>query len=146
MQTKTFLSALDNERIVRAIREAESRSQGEIRVHVSSQAVGDVQAAAKAVFEKLGMTKTGLRNGVLIYVAPSSQKFAVLGDQGIHERCGTGFWTDVAGSMEVDFRAGRFTDGLVKGVARAGEALATHFPRPEGAAETNELPDDVTED
>jgi uncharacterized membrane protein len=146
MQTKTFLSALDNDRIVTAIRDAESRSQGEIRVHVSSQAVSDVQAAAQAVFEKLGMTKTALRNGVLIYVAPSSQKFAVLGDQGIHERCGAGFWADVAASMEGDFRAGRFTDGLVKGVARAGEALTTHFPLPVGAADKNELPDDVSED
>lgn len=146
METKRFLSTLDQDRLVAAIRLAEEGSHGEIRVHVSNQTVDDVEAAAAVQFEKLGMTKTERRNGVLIFVAPASQKFAVLGDQGIHERCGAGFWTDVASAMQDDFRDGRFTDGLVKGVARAGAALAEHFPRAEGAADVNELPDDVTED
>ena len=48
--------------------------------------------------------------------------------------------------METDFRAGRFTDGIVKGVARAGEALGTHFPRREGVCDLNELKDEVSED
>ena len=146
METKRFLSALDQDRIVDAIRKAEDRSHGEVRVHVSNKVVEDVQAAAKILFEKLGMTRTEQRNGVLIFVAPRSQNFAVLGDQGIHERCGQGFWTDVAAAMEHDFREGRFTDGLVKGVARAGDALAEHFPRTEGKTDRNELSDDVTED
>lgn len=146
MQTKTFLGALDHERIVMAIREAEGRSHGEVRVHVSNQKVADAQAAAQATFEKLGMTRTDLRNGVLIYVAPRSQSFAVIGDRGIHERCGPAFWTDVAHAMEEDFRAGRFTDGLVKGVARVGDALGRNFPRAEGRVDANELSDEVTED
>ena len=92
------------------------------------------------------MTKTERRNGVLIFVAPRSQNFAVLGDLGIHERCGPTFWTDVAAAMQDDFRQGNFTDGLVKGVARAGDVLAEHFPRTAGVTDTNELADDVTED
>ena len=146
MEMKRFLSTLDQDRIVAAIRKAEDRSHGEVRVHVSNKAVEDVQAAAKTQFEKLGMTKTERRNGVLIYVAPRSQNFAVLGDQGIHERCGPSFWTDVASAMQDDFRQGKFTDGLVKGVARAGDALAEFFPRTEGKTDRNELSDDVTED
>ena len=31
------------------------------------------------------MTATRDRNGVLIFVAPRAQKFAVIGDSGIHE-------------------------------------------------------------
>ena len=146
MQTKRFLGALDHERIVKAIQEAEARSRGEVRVHVSQKDVGDVEGAAARQFERLGMAQTAERNGVLLFVAPVSQRFAVIGDQGIHDRCGLPFWKDVAEAVEADFRAGRFTDGIVKGVTRAGDALATHFPRQEGRADRNELPDEVTED
>ena len=146
MQTSTFLHALDNDRIVAAIAEAENRSRGEIRVHVSNQATDEVEAAARTQFEKLEMTKTELRNGVLIYVAPRSQRFAVIGDAGIHERCAPSFWSDIAGAMEADFRAGRFTDGIVKGVHEAGAALAKYFPRPDSHTDVNELANDVTRD
>ena len=146
MQTKSFLGALDHERIVKAIQEAEARSRGEVRVHVSQKTVADATADAARQFEALGMTQTAERNGVLLFVAPVSQTFAVVGDEGIHARCGPGFWKDVAAAVEADFRAGRFTDGIVKGVARVGDALATHFPRTEGVTDRNELPDDVTED
>ena len=146
MQTKSFIGTLDHDRIVKAIQDAEARSRGEVRVHVSKHAVPDAESAAARQFEALGMTRTAERNGVLLFVAPVSQTFAVIGDQGIHARCGPAFWKDVAAAMETDFRAGRYTDGIVKGVARAGEALATHFPRQEGTADTNELSDEVTED
>ena len=146
MQTKAFLNALDHERIVKAIGQAEACSRAELRVHVSNQAVSDPQKAAAAQFEKLGMTRTAERNGVLIYVAPRSQKFAIIGDSGIHQSCGQSFWQEVASAMEADFRAGRFTDGIVKGLARTGEALGTHFPRREGVCDVNELKDEVSED
>ena len=146
MQTRAFLKTLDNHRIVAAIRDAEARSRGEIRVHVTNKPTAEVEAAARARFEKLDMTKTALRNGVLIYVAPRSQKFAVIGDAGIHERCGPTFWTGIAAAMEADFRSGRFTDGIVKGIEAAGEELARDFPREGKTQDANELPDDVTGD
>jgi uncharacterized membrane protein len=145
MKTTQFLHLLDHDRILAAIREAESRSRGEVRVHVTNQKPEDVQKAAAAQFERLGMAATALRNGVLIYVAPVVQQFAVIGDLAIHERGGPGFWPAIAQVMEEDFRAGRFTDGIVKGVSRAGDALATHFPRTD-QADANELSDTVTED
>ena len=146
MQAKSFLRALDHDRIVAAIREAEARSRGEVRVHVTHRAVDDARRAAERQFEKLGMTKTAERNGVLIFVAPASRTFAVVGDTGIHEKCGPAFWKDVAAAMEADFRAGRYTDGILKGIARAGDELAAHFPRAPGGVDVDELPDDVTED
>jgi uncharacterized membrane protein len=146
MQPATFLKALDNDRIVAAIREAETRSRGEIRVHVTNQGETDVEASARAQFEKLEMTKTDLRNGVLIYVAPKSQRFAVIGDAGIHDKCGPDFWRQVAAAMEADFRAGKFTDGIIEGVKETGEMLARHFPREGERPDANELADDVTED
>src|SRR6266568_8614906 len=143
MRLKRFLDRLDRDRIVRAIQAAESRSRGEIRVHASNRAVVDVQKAAAAQFEELGMAGTAGGTGVLIFLAPLSRNFAVLGDHGIHAKCGNELWREVAAAMERDFRAGRFGDGIVKAVERAGQVLAEHFPRREGVADKDELPNAV---
>jgi uncharacterized membrane protein len=140
-----FVSRIDHDRVVEAIRLAESRSRAEIRVHVVRGAVDDAQKAAAAVFEKLGMTRTAERNGVLILVAPKSRRFAVIGDVGIHEKGGPDLWREAAAAMEAAFREERFTEGLVAGIARVGSDLAEHFPRIAGVADQNELPDDVSE-
>lgn len=144
MKAEAFVKALDDDRILEAIREAEGRSRGEIRVHVAEGPVDDARAAAQADFERLGMTKTQERNGVLILVAPESQAFAVVGDSGIHERSDEGFWESVADSMRTEFKAERFTEGLLVAVQRVGDELARHFPRRAGETDENELPDGIS--
>jgi uncharacterized membrane protein len=146
MRADAFVEALDDERIVAAIRAAEARTRAEIRVHLTHRAVEDPHEAAARTFERLGMTRTAERNGVLFFVAPESQSFAVLGDRGIHERCGDSLWAAAAGAMRAEFRAGRFTEGIVAGIATVTEDLARHFPRKEGDGDRNELPDEVSRD
>jgi uncharacterized membrane protein len=141
-----FLAAIDEERIVAAIRSAESRSRGEIRVHVAQGLVSDPRRAAEADFVRLGMAATAERNGVLILVAPESQSFAVIGDEGIHAKLPEGFWDGLAASLREDFRAARFSDGIVSVVSRVGEELQRHFPRRPGEEDRNELPDAVSRD
>lgn len=145
MKVKAFLGALDHERIVAAIREAESRSRGEVRVHVDRGEVKDAQQAAAAAFERLGMTATRERNGVLLFVAPRSQRFAILGDQGIHAKSGDAVWTAIAAAVAEAFRAGRFADGIVEAVRRVGDELERHFPRQAGRADVDELPNEVSQ-
>jgi uncharacterized membrane protein len=139
-----FLKSLDDERIVAAIREAEARSRAEVRVHVAAREVADPRTEAARVFEKLGMAGTAERNGVLLFVAPASQSITVLGDREAHERCGEAFWTAVVESVRGEFRAGRFTEGIVAGVRAVGDELARHFPRRPGESDRNELPDSVS--
>ena len=141
---RKFLSKLDSDRIVAAIADAEKKSSGEIRVHVTRRKPDNLEERARRRFELLGMTRTADRNGVLFYVAPNLRRFHVLGDSGIHEKCGDGFWKETAAGMEEHFRRGDFTEGLVHGIAKAGELLASHFPRT--TSDVNELPDEVTED
>jgi uncharacterized membrane protein len=141
---KQFLSQLDHDRIVAAIGESEKATSGQIRVHVTRRRPTDLEARARRRFEKLGMTGTRHRNGVLIYIAPNLRQFQILGDTGVHEKCGDDFWKETAGEMEADFRRGAFTDGILRGVQKVGRVLAEHFPREAG--DTNELPDEVTED
>ena len=141
---RKFLSKLDSDRIVAAIADAEKRSSGEIRVHITRRKPDNLEERARRRFELLGMTGTAEHNGVLFYVAPNLRRFQILGDSGIHEKCGDEFWKETAAGMEEHFRRGEFTEGLVHGIAKAGALLAEHFPRTD--ADTNELPDEVTED
>jgi uncharacterized membrane protein len=120
---------IDHERVLAAIRDAEAKTSGEIRVLIVRHKVEDPVAAAKAYFGRLGMEKSRHRNGVLIFLAPLSRSFAVIGDAGVHEKCGDSFWSDVAAAMGARFRQKAFTEGLVHGIERAGELLARVFPR-----------------
>ena len=134
---------LDQPRVVAAIGTAELRTAGEIRVVVSRRKTDDPVAAAREQFERLGMTQTKLRCGVLIFLAPASRAFAVIGDTGIHEKCGAAFWSELAEAMNGHFKRGDFTAGLIHGIERAGELLAVHFPR--SPDDRNELPNEIAD-
>jgi uncharacterized membrane protein len=144
MKAREFLTKLQHDAIVRAIGEAEAVTSGEIRLFVSRKEPEDAVAAAQAAFEHLGMHKTKERNGVLLFVAPRARKFAIIGDKGVHERCGDAFWQEVAQEMSSHFRKGDFTEGILHGIRRAGRLLAQHFPRHPG--DKNQLPDEIAHD
>lgn len=144
MRTREFLSKLEHERIVKAIREAESKTSGDIRVFIQrGKWSADPVIFAQKKFRRLGMHKTRERNAVLIFVAPRAHKFAVVGDTAIHEKCGEQFWQYVVDGMRVHFQNEKFTHALIEAVNEVGKVLATHFPRTSPHA--NELPDDVIE-
>ena len=141
MLRRQLRQRIDEEAVKTAIVEAERGTTGEIRVSLSTFFWGDVRKTAERSFERLGMTATARRNGVLFFLVPSRRKFAVLGDAGIHDKVGQGFWDAITAAVEGRFRKGDFTGGLVLGIAEAGRVLALHFPRED--ANPNELSDDV---
>jgi uncharacterized membrane protein len=143
--SKSFFDGLDRPAIVEAIKRAESKSLGEIRVHLHHGAVNDAKAEGEKVFLKLGMDKTIRGTGCLVFIAPDSRAFAVIGGSGIHEKVGDGFWAEARDAAQAHFAEGRFTEGIVAAVDRLGDALGSHFPKA-GIADTNELPDEVSED
>jgi uncharacterized membrane protein len=130
MRTKEFLSKLEHDRIVSAIREAEAKSSAQIRVYLHrGKLEGDPLVAATKRFHRMGMHKTSHRSSVLIFVAPRAHKFAVVGDQAIHQKCGEELWQRIVEQMREHFRGERFTDALVDAIRDIGSALATHFPK-----------------
>lgn len=141
MTQKEFLDALDQQRIVDAIAAAEKRTSGEIRVHVQPKARGEIRNVAERTFERLGMTKTDLRNGVLLFIACEEQRFVILGDRGIDEKVPTGFWDEIAAKLTIRFQRAEFTDGIVEAVTAAGEQLATYFPC--APSDVNELANEI---
>ena len=139
---KEFLATLDQPRIVAAIGAAERETSGEIRVHIQPKARGgDARYVAERTFERLGMTKTALRNGVLLFIASEERSFVILGDKGIDEKVPPGFWDEIAAKLTIRFRNGEFTDGIVEAITAAGEQLKAYFPRADD--DVNELPDDI---
>ena len=142
MLQKEFLDALDQQRIVDAITAAELRTSGEIRVHVQPKATGgEIRSVAERTFERLGMTKTALRNGVLLFIACEEQRFVILGDKGIDEKVPAGFWDEIAAKLTIRFKNREFTDGIVEAITAAGEHLRAYFPR--AASDINELPNQI---
>lgn len=141
MKRTEFVSLLDQQAIAEAVAKAEQVTSGEIRVMIVNEPAPDPVAAATAAFQKLEMTATRERNAVLFYIAPQSQSFAVIGDEGVHRCCGATFWEEIAKVMTEHFKLGHYTAGLKHGIARAGSLLAEHFPR--RPDDKNELPDEV---
>jgi uncharacterized membrane protein YgcG len=144
MKPKEFFNKLEHDAIISAIRDAESKICGEIRVFISHKHRKDPLAAGQRRFLKLRMDKTKEHNAVLIYLAPRSHTFAIVGDTAVHSRCGDDFWKEVTQQMSVHFRKGEFTQGIIHGIQRAGKLLAQHFPR--HSNDMNQLPDEIEHD
>lgn len=141
-ETKQFLSKGDEEAIVNAIKEAETNTSGEIRVHIEAHTDEDHFEHALKVFQQLEMHKTDLRNGVLIYIAVDDHQFVILGDEGINTLVVDDFWDQTKNVMQGHFRRGDFKTGLVEGILKAGNELKAHFPYQED--DTDELSNEIS--
>jgi uncharacterized membrane protein len=121
---------IEKDEIKSAIAEAEMLTSGEICLFIDDNCENsDPVKKAAVIFQKLKMHKTKLRSGVLIYLAISNHKFAIIGDKGIHEKVGDDFWNEVKDLMLANFKKNQVAAGLIAGIKKAGESLSQHFPR-----------------
>ena len=142
MSARKFFTQQQLDDIKLSVQNAELNTSGEIRVHIEEVCKVDVLDRAAYLFQKLGMAKTQLRDGVLIYLAIKDRKFAIIGDAGINAKVPADFWDKAKTIMLNDFKEGLFTEGLCKAVLLAGEQLRQHFPHQ--SDDINELPDEVS--
>jgi uncharacterized membrane protein len=142
MAEKLF-SPEEKAQIIAAIQSAETRTSGEIQIHIENHCEGDVLDRAAEVFETLKMYQTKDRNGVLFYLAVIDHKFAILGDAGINAVVPKDFWETNKEVMAAHFREGKYTKGLIAGIHQAGDQLGTHFPFDQ-AGNQNELSDEIS--
>jgi len=131
--------------IAEAIAAAERRTSGELRFVVETaldlpEVWAGVGARERAMqtFSDLHMWNTELRNGVLIYVLLADRDVELVADRGAAAVIPAPQWEGVCRTMEGHFRAGRFAEGAVAGVASVGDLLARHFPPRSG--NRDELP------
>ncbi len=128
MKAEELLNKSASQKLVDAIVEAEKNTSGEIRVHIESVCKEDPYLRAAYLFSKLDMFKTKERNGILIYLATKSRKFAIVGDSGINEKVGPAYWNSVKLDMQDDFGKGEFLEGMTKAILSVGEKLKVYFP------------------
>jgi len=132
--------------ITREIRATEAAHRGEIVFAVQAsldfwRLVHGESARERAleVFSSLRIWDTEHNNGVLIFLLLADRDVEIVADRGIHVRCGPEVWEEICRSMESEFRAGRFEEGVTLGVRAIGEHLARHYPGDD--TDRNELPD-----
>jgi uncharacterized membrane protein len=135
-------SEVQQSEVLLAIKEAELRTSGEIRVHIESHCEGHPVDRAKVLFYDLGMDKTDLQNGILIYLAINDRKFAIIGDKGIDARVPLEFWETIRDEMRPILAKNEFSIALALGIKRVGEALIESFPFQKG--DINELTNDIS--
>jgi len=134
------------EAIEQAIRDCEAHHAGEIRFVVETafdlpELWHDLAPRQRALelFGRLGVWDTAHNNGVLIYVDVADRVVEIVADRGIAARVPQAEWGAVCRQMEHHFRAGRFREGSIVGIAGVGALLGRHFPSK--AAGGHELPD-----
>ena len=139
---QSYFTEPEQARIVEAIKNAEMRTSGEVRIYIENKCrfMNPVHRAQE-VFYNLGMQETAAKNGVLVYVAIKDRQLAVFGDAGIHEKVGSDFWNKEVRQMINEFKEHHFADGIVHVVTDIGAALTTHFPYDK--EDKNELPDNI---
>lgn len=141
MNADEMISKISDEAVQAAIRLAESRSSGEVRVFVTNRRIEDPVAEAWKTFVTLQMHQTRQRNAALVFIAPNSRKFAIVGDEGLHQHCKEGFWNHLADNLASGFRKGDYTGEIVRVIEEIGKVLAHRFPYVHD--DRNELPDDI---
>lgn len=140
---KPFFTEEQNRLIVNAIKQAEQKTSGEVRVFVEPHCkYVDAIDRAIEVFQQLQMNQTKERNAALVYVAFKDHQLAVFGDEGIHQKVGDNYWIDEVDKMISNFNRDNIAEGISQCVLDIGEALHTHFPYDKDT-DKNELPDDI---
>lgn len=139
-----FISVEGQERIARAITQAEKCTSGEICVHITPKCRGDVMKRAKLKFDQLVLYKTMRRNAVLIYIAYQDRKFAILGDYGIDQVVPPDFWRQEKDTLAKYLADHRQLDGICEVVKQIGDSLSSYFPA--DREDINEISNEVTYD
>ena len=128
MKPHLFFKEVENQRILAAIRSAEDGSSSDIVVLISQKQIPDALRAAEIAFEKLRLEKSVHRNSLLIFVAPLAQTYAIVGGPALHAKVGQIWWEEMAALLGGHFKEGRFEEGLIAALEKAGRAVKLHFP------------------
>jgi uncharacterized membrane protein len=141
-----FFSDDDFLRISNQIKKSEQNTSGEIRISIREsrsfrEFKRDIKDLAEKEFRKLGMINTRDRTGILLFLLLGERKFYIFADEGINNKAPKDTWDKVRDEIQLQFREGKFANGLIHGIERVGKILVEHFPVRKD--DTNELSNKV---
>ena len=132
--------------IERAIKTGEATHSGQLRFVVEGALDGaplfrnqPARERALDLFAQLRIWDTAHNNGVLIYLLLADRQVEIVADRGIDAKVGAAGWRKICADMEIDFKAGNFETGVIRGIEAVSRQLAMYFPPHRG--DRNELPD-----
>ncbi|HUH73884.1 MAG TPA: TPM domain-containing protein [Chitinophagales bacterium] len=129
--------------IVQAIKKAELKTSGEIKVHIEAHCPKEVMEQAKGVFHSLKMDQLPYQNGVLIYLSVEDKKICILGDKNIDLKTGLEFWNETVFHLSESFKNGFYDEGVITAVLEIGRKLQDYFPF-DSTTDNNDLNDDIS--
>lgn len=143
---EAILSASDLRDIEQAIQASESRHSGQIRFVVEAALDGaplfnsqPARDRAIDIFSQLRVWDTAQNNGVLIYLLVADREVEIVADRGLTEKVDGDIYPTICRMMEADFAAGKFKDGIMKGIEELTHQLRMYFPA--SGSNSNELLD-----
>ena len=140
---RSILTENQEQTLVDAITAAELLTSGELRIHLEkSTGRKGAQVRAKSLFGALKMHKTAEKNGVLFYLAVEDKKLAIWAGEGINAKVPSDLWKEIVDLIISEFKQGHFSEGLIAGVEKAGNALGEFFPRQED--DVDELSNEIS--
>ena len=110
-------------------------TSGDIVVYITHRDIKDPLAAANREFSKLRLETPTKTNSFLIFLAPKSQKFAVVGGTALHDAVGQSWWDHLSALLTRHFKEGQYTEGLVAAIGARRACPANSFPRERGRSQ-----------
>lgn len=141
-----YLSESQLEQIKGEIAKIEQSTSGEIRLSIREkrtfwEKLYKCHELAVKDFEKLGMTNTKDKTGILIFIIFDERYYDILADEGIYSKIPDSTWKSIEDKIVDEFSNEGYLNGILHIIDRMGEVLSKEFPR--SADDVNELPDEV---
>ena len=123
-----ILSEEDVQHLEMKIAAAEQLTSAEFKIIVARRAWFGTRKKAIKLFKKYKLDKTQSRNAVLLLVLEKDKQLLIYGDEGIHNKVGTGRWELIRDEVLAEFRKGEYAVGLGLGIHLVADSLIEHFP------------------
>lgn len=141
-----YLSQNDLETIKEEISKVEQRTCGEIRLSLREkrnifEKLYKCHELAVRDFEKMGMTNTRDKTGILVFIIFGERYYDILADEGIYNKIPDSTWNKLESKLVDEFKSGGYLNAILHIVDRMGDVLYREFPRKDD--DKNELPDEV---
>lgn len=141
-----YLSPEELEKIKIEIEKVEQSTSGQIRLSVREKRrfwdkLYQPHELAIRDFEKLGISNTKHKTGVLIFIIFDEHYYDILADEGINEKISDHIWLGIEEKIKEEFPKESYINGILHIVDKVGEVLKQEFPHK--AEDADELPDEV---
>lgn len=115
------------------IKQTEKNTSGEIRVSIKEKRKftdrkKSIRELAEKEFVKMSMQNTRDKTGILIYILLTERQFYILADEGINSKVDQTVWDKIRDEMQIDFKEGKFTDGIINCIDKVRLILTEFFP------------------